>query len=71
VKDVFYYQLTTAVSGVPPYDILLVLGDLNDVAGRDRVGFEAVIGEFSLGNPNDNTMMRLFSYCALFVLACD
>jgi len=56
VKDVFYDQLASAVSGVPPHDILLVLGDLNAVTGQDRVGLEAVIGGFGSGIPNDNTI---------------
>jgi len=68
VKHAFYDQLTSTVSGVPPHDILLVLGNLNAVTGRDRVGFEAVITEFGSGNPNDNTM-RLLSYCASSSLA--
>jgi len=62
-KDAFYDQLTSAVSGVPPHDILLVLRDQNAVTGQDPMGFEAVNGEFSSGTPNDNTI-RLLSYCA-------
>jgi len=71
VKDVFYDQLASAVSGVPSHDILLVLSNLNAVTGWDRVPtgiLEAVIGGFGSGIPNDN-IIRLLSFCASFGLA--
>jgi len=68
VKDRFYDQHESAASGVPPHNILLVLGNLNAVTGGDRVGYEAVIGKFGSGIPKDKTM-RLAYFCASFGLA--
>jgi hypothetical protein len=63
VKDAFYDQLETAVLSIPTHDIMLILGDLNAVSGTDRPGFEAVVGKFGSGIPNDNSA-RLLTFCA-------
>jgi len=68
VKDDFYGQLDTTISSVRSHDTLLVLGDLNATTGKDRGGFESVVGRFGSGDDalNDNSL-RMLSYC---VSAC-
>jgi Reverse transcriptase (RNA-dependent DNA polymerase) len=62
-KDCFYNQLDSFVSSVPPHDMLLILGDLNAVTGKSRVGYESVVGGFGSGVVNENSL-RLLTFCA-------
>jgi len=67
-KDMFYDQLTSAVSQVTPQDILIFLGDMNAVTGADRLGYKSIIGGFGSGVVNDNSHW-LLSLCASSGLA--
>ena len=63
-KDNFYNQLEPIIHSTPPHDQLLVIGDLNAVSGRERAGYERVVGNFGSGRPNDNSA-RLLNMCSL------
>jgi len=58
-KDEFYITLESVVTSRPPHDQIVVLGDYNAVTGADRAGFEGVIGNFSFGCRNDNSLCLL------------
>ena len=62
-KDISYTLLEDAIRHVPPHDQLIITGGLNAVCGRDRSGFEQVVGPFGSGTTNDNSA-RLLTLCA-------
>jgi len=62
-KDEFYSSLETILVSVGPHDQLIIASDLNAVSGKDRTGFEQVVGPHGSGYPNDNTT-RLLAFCS-------
>lgn len=62
-KDTFYQQLSEAIQKVPTGDRLILLGDFNARVGRDRSCWPDCLGEFGVGNQNENGQ-RLLEFCS-------
>ena len=58
-SDTFYDQLQPVVSGVPPRDMLLVLGDFNARVGSDFQSWRSVIGPHGMGGCNGNEQLDI------------
>jgi hypothetical protein len=61
-KDLFYDKLRSVVEKVPRHDVLIVMGDMNAVVGKENAGFEQVMGRHGCGEMNDNGE-RLVDFC--------
>ena len=62
-KDVFYDQLSTAITDIPPNQNILLLGDFNARVGADCQHWPVCIGRFGVGKMNDNGQ-RLLELCS-------
>ena len=51
-KEEFREKLTNEIADVPESEVVIVAGDLNGHVGRERQGFEDVLGEFGIGQRN-------------------
>uniref|UniRef100_A0A914XLD6 Endonuclease/exonuclease/phosphatase domain-containing protein n=1 Tax=Plectus sambesii TaxID=2011161 RepID=A0A914XLD6_9BILA len=62
-KDQFYSKLQEVVDGIPKRDLLLIAGDFNAHSGANRLGWETVLGNYGVGEMNDNGL-RMLSFAA-------
>ncbi|VDP24432.1 unnamed protein product [Heligmosomoides polygyrus] len=62
-KDDFYSNLQAAIDLVPKTDVILLAGDFNAHVGRNRVGWEEVLGRYGIGEVSDNGV-RLLTFAA-------
>ncbi|VDO87169.1 unnamed protein product [Heligmosomoides polygyrus] len=62
-KDDFYNSLRTAIDLVSKTDVILIAGNFNARVGRNRSGWEEVLGRHGVGEVNDNGV-RLLTFAA-------
>src|SRR6201996_3765554 len=61
-KDMFYDDLSAAVSRIPENNPLFILGDFNARAGTEHSSWPACLGHFGVGRMNENGQ-RLLEFC--------
>ncbi|XP_055883509.1 craniofacial development protein 2-like [Biomphalaria glabrata] len=66
-KDMFYDNLSSALSEIPTTEQVIILGDINARVGSDNSAWDSCIGCFSVGNVNENGQ-RLLEVCSLHSL---
>jgi len=59
VKDKFYQELHSLISGIPKGDKLVILGDFNARVGADHQTWEGAIGRNGVGKCNSNGLLLL------------
>ena len=62
-KDQFYNRLQSVIDTSPEGDVTVLMGDLNAKIGSDDNGYEEVLGQYGLGEMNDNGE-RLADVCS-------
>ena len=66
-KEAFYNQLTSALSGIPRIDKLLLIGDFNARKGKENYIWPLVMGKHGIGKCNSNGEL-LLALCSEFEL---
>uniref|UniRef100_A0A2C9LCX7 Endonuclease/exonuclease/phosphatase domain-containing protein n=1 Tax=Biomphalaria glabrata TaxID=6526 RepID=A0A2C9LCX7_BIOGL len=66
-KDMFYDNLSSALSEIPTTEQVIILGDLNALVGSDNSAWDSCIGRFGVGKVNENGQ-RLLEVCSLHSL---
>ena len=62
VKERFYEELQEMVDEAKHREIIIVMGDWNGHVGRERDGYEGVVGAQSIGDRNDDGR-RILDFC--------
>ena len=62
VNDAFYQQLQAEVDAVPRHDLTVVMGDLNDKVGSDKMYCDRAMGKHGCCTRNANGE-RLIDFC--------
>ena len=55
-KDKFYEDLNAIITAVPSTDELIILGDFKTRVGSDSTTWGGVIGQYGVGNCNNNVL---------------
>lgn len=63
IFEAFYHQLQNSITCVPPFDMLIVVGDFNAHAGSDNTSWNSVMGAHNIGECNVN-VEQLLDFCA-------
>uniref|UniRef100_A0A2C9KAG3 Endonuclease/exonuclease/phosphatase domain-containing protein n=1 Tax=Biomphalaria glabrata TaxID=6526 RepID=A0A2C9KAG3_BIOGL len=66
-KDMFYDNLSSALSEIPTTEQVIILGDLNAGVGSDNSAWDSCIGSFGVGKVKENGQ-RLLEVCSLHSL---
>ena len=61
-SEIFYDQLQSTLSSVPPSDLLVIMGDFNARVGSDYSNWRSVLGPHGIGECNENGK-RLLDFC--------
>ena len=62
VKDAFYTKLTEVVDAVPKTEFLFVVGDMNAGVGKNRSGWERILGPHTASGPRNTNGHRLLRF---------
>ncbi|XP_055876902.1 craniofacial development protein 2-like [Biomphalaria glabrata] len=63
-KDMFYDNLSSALSEISTTEQVIILGDLNARVGSDNSAWDSCIWRFGVGKVNENGQ-RLLEFCSL------
>ena len=61
-SEIFYDQLQSTSSSVPPSDLLVIMGEFNAREGSDNSNWRSVLGPHGIGECNENGK-RLLDFC--------
>ena len=61
-SEVFYGQLQSTLSSVPPSDLLVIMGDFNAHVGSDNSNWRSVLGPHGIEECNENGK-HLLDFC--------
>jgi len=54
IKEAFYEQLSSALSGISKKDVVIVMGDMNAQIGNNNSHMESFMGKHALGHMSEN-----------------
>ena len=63
-KNAFYEQLQDVLNDIPRSDLKILMGDFNAQLGKQRSGFEDVIGPYGSARATNDNGERFISFCS-------